>query len=958
MKQISTKPSRPKPAQMLKTRTATDTLRDLDSARLHDPFLKHLLDSLEDYAVFTTDLSGKVNSWNKGAEAVLGYTEQEIIGQNLSIIFTDEDIKNRLHEKELKAAVKAGRAQDERWHVKKDGTRFWGSGLVFPLLDTTKNLIGFTKILRDLTEQRKAQTELAISDERFEAAFEQAAVGMALTSTEGQWLRVNQRLCNLLGYTKKELLKKSFQGVTHPDDIKISLETMNKLLRQKRYKYQSLEKRYIKKDGTVIWANMTTKLLRDKKGYPKYFSTVIENITKRKKAEAERNTAMEESTNFFNMPDLLLCIADTSGYFITLNSAWEKTLGYSTKELTARPWLDFVHPDDKKTTLAAGEKLKAGRQAHNFQNRYRCKDGTYKWLVWNVRPAGNRLYAAAQNINQIKSFENQLLQNKEVLQIRIHQQAVLKDLGVKALSGTQLRSLMDEAVKQLKDVLKVDYTKVLELLPGDKELVLRAGEGWHKNVVANKSTVDTGKNSQAGYTLLSNNPVIVKDLRTEKRFSGPALLSDHKVVSGMSCIIQGDEKPYGVLGIHSTEKRDFSEDDISFLQSVANTIAMALQRMRAEEQLRDSKEQLALAQQAANIGTFDWRIKTGEVMWTPEVEALYGLAAGSFEGSFSSWIKAIHPEDQKLAKTQLKAAAAEEKELDIEFRAILPDNSTKWIATRGRVYDDDKGRPERLLGIQRNITKRKLAEEKLRESEQQFRLIVQSVVDYAIFQLDPNGYISTWNEGARQIEKYEAEDIIGKHFSIFYPSEDKKNKKPEKILKTAAEKGQYQEENWRIRKDGSLFWAHVTITALKDDKGTLVGFSKITHDMTERKQAEEKLRYRTALLEAQNEATPDGILVVDTAGKILSYNQRFAAMWNIPEKIMESGEDSAALEFSKDQLLRPEEFVSRVNYLYGRPGEASYEELQLKTGEYSSETACLSGARTAPTTDGHGTSAM
>src|SRR5438105_14902452 len=120
----------------------------------------------------------------------------------------------------------------------------------------------------------------------------------------------------------------------------------------------------------------------------------------------------------------------------------------------------------------------------------------------------------------------------------------------------------------------------------------------------------------------------------------------------------------------------------------------------------------------------------------------------------------------------------------------------------------------------------------------QFALLVSSVVDYAIFMLDPTGKIVTWNEGAQRIKGYSADEIIGRHFSIFYPPEDARNRKPDWELEIARREGRYMEEGWRLRKDGTRFWASVVITALRDESGKLRGFGKVTRDLTERRRQE------------------------------------------------------------------------------------------------------------------------
>jgi PAS domain S-box-containing protein len=139
-------------------------------------------------------------------------------------------------------------------------------------------------------------------------------------------------------------------------------------------------------------------------------------------------------------------------------------------------------------------------------------------------------------------------------------------------------------------------------------------------------------------------------------------------------------------------------------------------------------------------------------------------------------------------------------------------------------------------------TEAQLAETELRQVEQRFQLMVEAVQDYAIFMLDPRGHVSTWNTGAERLKGYKASEIMGSHFSIFYPEEEVRSAKPQWELEVAAKKGRFEDEGWRVRKDGSRFWANVIITALRDDDGKLVGFGKVTRDFTARMQAQETLR--------------------------------------------------------------------------------------------------------------------
>jgi PAS domain S-box-containing protein len=237
--------------------------------------------------------------------------------------------------------------------------------------------------------------------------------------------------------------------------------------------------------------------------------------------------------------------------------------------------------------------------------------------------------------------------------------------------------------------------------------------------------------------------------------------------------------------------------------------------------------------------------------WNAGAERFKGYKPDEIIGQHFSRFYTEEDLARDLPATALRTALTEGKFED-EGQRVRKDGTRFWASV---VIDPIYGDDGELIGfakITRDITERKAAQEKLHASEERFRLLVQGVTDYAIYMLSLDGVITNWNAGAERIKGYTGDEVIGTHFSRFYTENDRNNGMPMKALATAKNKGRFENEGWRVRKDGTEFWAHVVIDTIRDNDGELIGFAKITRDISEKREASIKLeRTREALFQSQ-----------------------------------------------------------------------------------------------------------
>lgn len=224
----------------------------------------------------------------------------------------------------------------------------------------------------------KPHTVTVSSAETLRQAFRDAAIGMVITGVDGQIVQTNDAFCRLLGYDESALLGRAIRSLIHADDQSLDVQVLTDLLAGVR-RSDVITKRFVHANGREIWGDVNLSVIRDQRGAAEFIVRMTEDVSARKRALDERDRLFDLSLD-------LLSIANFDGWFTHVNPAWTRCLGWTAEELMSRPLIEFVHPDDRDAVLADRKKIFPGQPMRDIENRYRCKDGSYRWLSWSVHP--------------------------------------------------------------------------------------------------------------------------------------------------------------------------------------------------------------------------------------------------------------------------------------------------------------------------------------------------------------------------------------------------------------------------------------------------------------------------------------------------------------------------------------------------------------------------------------------
>ena len=362
------------------------------SQQLSDAHYRAIVDSATDFAIFTTDLDGHITSWNPGAENLLGWRAADALGEHACMIFTPEDNARDECAREMQRSAEAGRAEDERWHLRQDGSRFWASGLLMRLEDDqTGEQLGFVKILRDRTLQHEASEAARVSAARVEAlarehsaTLGQLAEGVIVTDPAGRIVFVNRAAFELHGVERLDVGPDEYASTYHlfteagepypPSDLPLARAVRGETIVDARWRIR-------RPDGTEVLAIGSARPLRNNEGLQSGAVLTVRDDTARHQAEY---ALAESERRFRNVADgapVMMWVTDPGGYCTYLNRRWYEYTGQEPGAGEGYGWLDAVHLEDRPLAEQAFVLANAERRDYRVDFRLRRADGVFRWTI-------------------------------------------------------------------------------------------------------------------------------------------------------------------------------------------------------------------------------------------------------------------------------------------------------------------------------------------------------------------------------------------------------------------------------------------------------------------------------------------------------------------------------------------------------------------------------------------------
>ncbi|MGI9069272.1 MAG: PAS domain S-box protein [Pyrinomonadaceae bacterium] len=655
--------------------------------------------------IYTHDLEGNYTSVNKACETITGYTCEETLRLNFSQVVAPGHLAEAIERLSSRPA-KTSDSSYEFEIVAKDGSRV--------MLEVNSRLIyedgkpvAVQGIARDITERKRVEEAFRKSETLFQSAFDYAATGITLVALDGRFIQVNNSYCDILGYTKEELLATDFQSITHQDDLAVSLEILPRLLAGEITNCQ-VEKRYIHKLGHVMFALTSLSLVRDAQGEPLHFIAQVQDITQNKRAEMERQVITEIVQSVITTANLdalfklahheINKILPAENCFIALHNLTTDLMHYEY-------WVDRFDPVPPPHPVGKGFSsymLRTGKPlllTEEFKNQMYERGEVEKsgadFLSWLGVPL--RTSSRTSGVLVVQHYEKEHAYSE-------------RDIEFLASVGDQLGLAIER--KQIELELKTNEMQLTEA-----QTIAKLGN-WEWDVQANKvrwsdglyhifglqpQEFDATYEAYLSYIHPDERKLVEREVQNAldtKVFAS----YDHRVIrsNGTVRAIQASGKVI--------------VDEAGLVVRMVGTAQDITERKQIEEELKTNQTRMSEAQAIAHLGSWEIDAVTGEAKWSDELWRIFGLDRREFGLSFEECLAMVHPEDRFHVKSVKEEIQHSKKDFSYDYRIIQPDGTVRAFRANGRVICDEHGQILKITGTDQDVTVQKRIEDDLKQA--------------------------------------------------------------------------------------------------------------------------------------------------------------------------------------------------------------------------------------------------
>jgi PAS domain S-box-containing protein len=755
-------------------------------------------------SLLMVDRRGAIIRVNEEAGRMFGYVPDELLGQSIdSFVPVKLDEMHRIHREDHRGpSVRRMGEGVELCARRKDLSEFPVEIALSPVRSGGETHV--LVVVRDITERRRGEENLRQSEERFRSVFEQGQIGVTLMGMDRRMFMVNATMCRMLGYSEEELTRMTPLDVTYPDDKDLSVGLMEHLF-DRNFPVGKIEKRYVRKNGEIMWGSLTASVIRDPDGRPLYSVGLVEDITERKQAEVELRLGNEI---FANMEEGVCLVRIEDAIIVHANPKFEKMFGYDPAELTGKS-VAVINADAPRDPEGVAEEIKAEvRRSGVWRGEilHRRKDGTNFWCAVTVSMFQHPKFGSVgisvhQDITELKRAQETLRASEERFRGIFEQGPI----GVALLGLDHRMTKVNPAFCRMLGYSEAELARMTPLdmthpedLPACASLLERLDKG--------------------------EIPVVNMEKRYVKK-SGELMW-----VSLTASVIRDQEgRPLHGLGMI---------EDIT-------------ERKRAEEELHILTQRLSLATRSAAMGVWEMNLRDERAIWDETMFQILGIPKKETVGR-EDWVRQMHPDDLAQADAFMESIIREKSQAHLEFRVVRPDGSLRYVSTAGGAVLDAHRNVIGIVGIAFDITQRRQAEQKLME-----QAALLDLAGDAIIVLDLEGWILFWSRGAADTYGWSTEEALGQMIHTLLQT-----RFPiplEEIKAAVLEQGGWEGEFEHTARHGNTIVVASRWSLRRNENGAPSGYLEINRDITARKHAEEQLRSLTERLALATRSAAIGI---------------------------------------------------------------------------------------------------